>query len=218
VRLGEACPEQLDGSGNERIPCDWALRHHAARLGRTRDVRGTEVVQRVHDVVRILRQVPELERVDFERDERERCGDADAHGREALPIKPLGSDVDDPVIVRQEVDPARVRVVGGDLHLGRTIIGYAGGEEARPLPWPPQTALSHWRTRPALGGMAMAHLRMTAHYEAPIEHVFALVVDYERYPEWNVSYEEVTEVVGPPDQVGSKMHGVMKLLGRKLEG
>ena len=64
----------------------------------------------------------------------------------------------------------------------------------------------------------MAHLRLTAHYEAPIEHVFAIVVDYERYPEWNVSYEEVTEVVGPPDQVGSKMHGVMKLLGRKLEG
>ncbi len=64
----------------------------------------------------------------------------------------------------------------------------------------------------------MAHLRMTTHYEAPIEDVFELAVDYKRYPEWNTSYEEVKEVVGPPDQVGSKMHGVMKLLGRKLEG
>jgi len=66
-------------------------------------------------------------------------------------------------------------------------------------------------------GMAVAHLRMTTDYEVPIEHVFDLAVDYKRYPEWNVSYEEVTEVVGPPDQVGAKMHGVMKLLGRKVD-
>jgi uncharacterized membrane protein len=64
----------------------------------------------------------------------------------------------------------------------------------------------------------MAHLQMTAHYEASIERVFELAIDYKRYPEWNASYEEVTEVVGPADQVGTKIHGVMKILGRKMEG
>ena len=64
----------------------------------------------------------------------------------------------------------------------------------------------------------MAHLRLTAHYDAPIERVFELAVDYQRYPEWNVSYEAIKEVVGPPDEVGTKINGVMKLLGRKLEG
>lgn len=73
-----------------------------------RVVRETEVVQRVHDVVRILRQVPELERVDLEHDERERCGHADAHRRDTLAVKPLRSHFHDPVIVRQEVNPARV--------------------------------------------------------------------------------------------------------------
>jgi len=64
----------------------------------------------------------------------------------------------------------------------------------------------------------MAHLRKTAHYDAPIEKVFDLAVDYARYPEWNVSYEAVMEVVGPPDQVGTRFHGEMKLMGRKMEG
>jgi uncharacterized membrane protein len=59
---------------------------------------------------------------------------------------------------------------------------------------------------------------MTAHYDAPVEHVFDLAVDYRRYPEWNEAYEEVTEVIGPPDQVGTRFHGVMRLLGRKMEG
>jgi uncharacterized membrane protein len=59
---------------------------------------------------------------------------------------------------------------------------------------------------------------MTAHYDAPIERVFELAVDYKRYPEWNVAYEEMLEVDGPPDQVGTKMHGVIRVLGRKMEG
>jgi uncharacterized protein YndB with AHSA1/START domain len=80
------------------------------------------------------------------------------------------------------------------------------------------TAPSHWRTRPAQGGFDMAHLRMTAHYDAPIEKVFDLAVDYARYPEWNVSYEQVMEVEGPPAQVGTRFHGKMKLMGRTMEG
>jgi len=53
----------------------------------------------------------------------------------------------------------------------------------------------------------MAHLRMTAHYDAPIEHVFELAVDYKRYPEWNASCEEVMEVVGPPDRSARRCTG-----------
>lgn len=64
----------------------------------------------------------------------------------------------------------------------------------------------------------MTHLRMTAHYDAPIEKVFELAIDYRRYPEWNVAYDVVDEVKGPPDVVGSKIHAVMVLMGRKMEG
>ena len=64
----------------------------------------------------------------------------------------------------------------------------------------------------------MTHVRMATHFEAPIERVFDLVTDYSRYPEWNVSYEEIRQVTGPVDKVGTKVHTVMKLLGRKMEG
>ncbi len=64
----------------------------------------------------------------------------------------------------------------------------------------------------------MTHVRMTAHFEAPIEKVFELATDYQRYPEWNVSYSTVDQVSGPYDKVGTKFHTTMKLLGRRLEG
>ncbi len=64
----------------------------------------------------------------------------------------------------------------------------------------------------------MAHLRMTAHYDAPVERVFELAIDYARYPDWSVLYEEISDISGPPDEVGTKFNGVVKLLGRKMEG
>jgi coenzyme Q-binding protein COQ10 len=64
----------------------------------------------------------------------------------------------------------------------------------------------------------MAHLRMTAHYDAPVERVFELAIDYPRYPEWSVLYEEITNVSGLPDEVGTRFNGVIKLLGRKMAG
>jgi uncharacterized membrane protein len=64
----------------------------------------------------------------------------------------------------------------------------------------------------------MKQLRMTAQFDAPIERVFQLGTDFKRYPEWNVSYTEVKEVTGPPDQVGTKVYAVMQILGRKMEG
>jgi uncharacterized membrane protein len=64
----------------------------------------------------------------------------------------------------------------------------------------------------------MTHLRLTEHFEAPIDRVFELGADFKRYPEWNVSYNEVKEVTGPADKVGTRIHGVMRILGRPMEG
>lgn len=64
----------------------------------------------------------------------------------------------------------------------------------------------------------MSKVRMTAHLDAPIERVFEIGTDFKHYPEWNVSYEEVREVTPLPLAVGTRIHGVMKLLGRKMDG
>jgi uncharacterized protein YndB with AHSA1/START domain len=64
----------------------------------------------------------------------------------------------------------------------------------------------------------MTNVRITTHFDAPIERVFELATDYGRYAEWNVSYAEVMQVSGPVDKVGTKIHSVMKILGRKMEG
>ena len=64
----------------------------------------------------------------------------------------------------------------------------------------------------------MTHLRITSQYEAPIERVFALVTDFAHYPEWNVTYTEIKEVVGQPDRVGTRIHAIMRFLGRTMEG
>jgi uncharacterized membrane protein len=59
---------------------------------------------------------------------------------------------------------------------------------------------------------------MTAHFDAPIEQVFALAIDRARLPEWNVSYVEAPEMDGPADKKGTHIHGTIKVLGRKMEG
>ena len=64
----------------------------------------------------------------------------------------------------------------------------------------------------------MTHIRTVGHFEAPIARVFELLTDYKTYPEWNVNYVDVPEVVGPTNQVGTKIRAVMKLLGRTMEG
>lgn len=64
----------------------------------------------------------------------------------------------------------------------------------------------------------MTNVRITAHFDAPVQRVFDLATDYSRYPEWNVSYEDIKQVTGPVDKVGTKIHSVMKILGRKMEG
>jgi uncharacterized membrane protein len=64
----------------------------------------------------------------------------------------------------------------------------------------------------------MTQLRMMQHFEAPIERVFELGIDFKRYPEWNTFYSEVSEIKGPPDQIGTKIFDTMKILGKPIEG
>lgn len=64
----------------------------------------------------------------------------------------------------------------------------------------------------------MVQIRMSTHYEAPIERVFEFATDAIRYPEWNVNYAEIKEVTGPLDRVGSRIHGVLRVLGRLFDG
>ena len=64
----------------------------------------------------------------------------------------------------------------------------------------------------------MTLLRQTEHFEAPIDRVFDLGIDFKRYPEWNGFYSEIKEIKGLPDQVGTKILGTMKVLGKPIEG
>lgn len=64
----------------------------------------------------------------------------------------------------------------------------------------------------------MTLVRMAEHLDVPVERVFELVTDFKRYPEWNVNYTEIREVVGPPLAVGTRIHAVMRLLGRTMDG
>jgi uncharacterized protein YndB with AHSA1/START domain len=61
------------------------------------------------------------------------------------------------------------------------------------------------------------HIIKSGRYDAPIERVFALATDFERYPEWNVNYAEIKDVSGPV-VVGTRVTGIMRFMGRQVEG
>ena len=54
----------------------------------------------------------------------------------------------------------------------------------------------------------MTTVKLTMHFDAPIERVFELGTDFKRYPEWNTAYSEIKEVIGPPDKLGTRILGV----------
>ena len=68
------------------------------------------------------------------------------------------------------------------------------------------------------GELVMAEIRLSAHVDAPIDRVFELATDFKRYPEWNVAFVEVADVLGPPDKVGTRITATMTLLDRKMQG
>jgi len=63
----------------------------------------------------------------------------------------------------------------------------------------------------------MAHIRLNAHFDAPIERVFELGSHFSRYPEWDVLCAEFIEMTGPSDTIGTKVHMVGQLLGRNMD-
>jgi uncharacterized protein YndB with AHSA1/START domain len=63
----------------------------------------------------------------------------------------------------------------------------------------------------------MGHFKVTPHFEAPIERVFALSVDPLRIPEWAPSIFEVKDATPGPMTLGSTYTAVTKLLGRHLD-
>ena len=63
----------------------------------------------------------------------------------------------------------------------------------------------------------MTTVRAKGHFDAPIDRVFELGSDFARYPEWNTIYSEIKEVTGPA-ALGTRVHGVTKVLGRRMEG
>jgi hypothetical protein len=50
----------------------------------------------------------------------------------------------------------------------------------------------------------MGHHRFSAHLNAPREQVFDLWVNLDRLREWIVGLTRITDVTGPPDQVGTR--------------
>ncbi len=63
----------------------------------------------------------------------------------------------------------------------------------------------------------MGHIRESIHVDAPIDQVWELGANCERYPEWQTGVVEVKDCTGPIDHVGAKYTIVYKSMGRRLE-
>ncbi len=63
----------------------------------------------------------------------------------------------------------------------------------------------------------MGHVHIEHHIDAPIEHVWDLAMQTERIPEWN-PYQEIHDLQGSFDTVGSTFEGAIKVLGRTIKG
>ena len=64
----------------------------------------------------------------------------------------------------------------------------------------------------------MAHLQLSQHIDAPIDHVWEIAASCERLPEWNVTIVEVKDCQGRLDRVGARVTTVVRVFGRKIEG
>ncbi len=64
----------------------------------------------------------------------------------------------------------------------------------------------------------MTHTQLKIHIDAPIERVFELATDFRRYPEWNVNYREVRDVAGSSQHVGTRIYGVLAVVGHAIQG
>ena len=64
----------------------------------------------------------------------------------------------------------------------------------------------------------MPKVRSEIKIGAPPERVWAVLIDPERLPQFNVTIVEVSDATGPLDQVGATYQAVSKVYGRRIEG
>jgi uncharacterized membrane protein len=64
----------------------------------------------------------------------------------------------------------------------------------------------------------MGHIRNSIVINAPVESVWAFLVDYQRAPEWQANTTEVRDFDGTPGEVGFAYTAILKAMGRRLEG
>jgi carbon monoxide dehydrogenase subunit G len=63
----------------------------------------------------------------------------------------------------------------------------------------------------------MGRMRLSEHIDAPVDHVWEIVVSCERFPEWNAGVVEMKDCPGRLDHVGARATGVARILGRRIE-
>jgi ligand-binding SRPBCC domain-containing protein len=61
-------------------------------------------------------------------------------------------------------------------------------------------------------------LRQSITFDAPIEKVWALFADPERWAQWNTEWAEIREVRGPFDHAGARSTQVLRVLGWERRG
>jgi uncharacterized protein YndB with AHSA1/START domain len=63
----------------------------------------------------------------------------------------------------------------------------------------------------------MLKLDFSCEIKRPVEEVFAYLTDPAKVPEWNPAVLQCREEPSGPVQVGSKLHKVSRILGRRFE-
>ena len=71
--------------------------------------------------------------------------------------------------------------------------------------------------RDRAGGSGPAPIRTSIEIDAPIEHVWAILADIERQPEWMHDLRHVRVITPPPVGVGTRAVGTVQALGIALE-
>ncbi len=63
----------------------------------------------------------------------------------------------------------------------------------------------------------MGHVHVEHHIEAPVEHVWELMLQTDRMAEWN-PYQEMSKISGSLGTVGTTFEGTIKVIGHTFEG
>lgn len=64
----------------------------------------------------------------------------------------------------------------------------------------------------------MGRYRKTFRFEAPVEHLWELMSDQDRLPEWNGAFDRIENATGRLDEMGTTYTQVMRVAGIELRG